>query len=153
MTRATKNGSKGARTLGLPLVRRALIPAELCFHVIHYSMMDVNCNGLLFNNSIMGRVKDMMMEMDEVIDFFVEVSGILDDNDVETDKGFPERYTLAMNRLRYERDKSYGAEVKKVKSKNSRGRIVRCGSCGSGCIDGNPHYRYCPNCGYTIKNY
>ncbi len=27
-----KNGSKGARTLGLPLVRRALIPAELCFH-------------------------------------------------------------------------------------------------------------------------
>ena len=33
-----KNGSKGARTLGLPLVRRALIPAELCFHGIHYSM-------------------------------------------------------------------------------------------------------------------
>ena len=27
-----KNGSKGARTLDLPLVRRALIPAELCFH-------------------------------------------------------------------------------------------------------------------------
>lgn len=29
----SENGSKGARTLGLPLVRRALIPAELCFHV------------------------------------------------------------------------------------------------------------------------
>ena len=29
---AIKNGNKGARTLGLPLVRRALIPAELCFH-------------------------------------------------------------------------------------------------------------------------
>ena len=32
---AIKNGSKGARTLDLPLVRRALIPAELCFHGIH----------------------------------------------------------------------------------------------------------------------
>lgn len=31
-----KNGSKGARTLGLPLVRRALIPAELCFHLFYY---------------------------------------------------------------------------------------------------------------------
>ena len=29
-----RNGSKGARTLDLPLVRRALIPAELCFHTI-----------------------------------------------------------------------------------------------------------------------
>ena len=32
-----KNGSKGARTLGLPLVRRALIPAELCFHGFYYN--------------------------------------------------------------------------------------------------------------------
>ncbi len=32
-----ENGSKGARTLGLPLVRRALIPAELCFHVLKYN--------------------------------------------------------------------------------------------------------------------
>ncbi len=32
-----ENGSKGARTLGLPLVRRALIPAELCFHDLQYS--------------------------------------------------------------------------------------------------------------------
>ncbi len=32
-----ENGSKGARTLGLPLVRRALIPAELCFHDPKYS--------------------------------------------------------------------------------------------------------------------
>lgn len=30
-----KNGSKGARTLDLPLVRRALIPAELCFHQVY----------------------------------------------------------------------------------------------------------------------
>lgn len=30
------NGSKGARTLDLPLVRRALIPAELCFRNILY---------------------------------------------------------------------------------------------------------------------
>ena len=31
------DGSNGARTHGLPLVRRALIPAELCFHNMHYS--------------------------------------------------------------------------------------------------------------------
>lgn len=35
-----KNGSKGARTLGLPLVRRALIPAELCFHANTISHME-----------------------------------------------------------------------------------------------------------------
>lgn len=35
--RIQENGSKGARTLGLPLVRRALIPAELCFHVLKYN--------------------------------------------------------------------------------------------------------------------
>ncbi len=34
---ARSDGSKGARTLGLPLVRRALIPAELCFHVNQYN--------------------------------------------------------------------------------------------------------------------
>ena len=41
--KAKKNGSKGARTLGLPLVRRALIPAELCFHIIYYNRMAFNC--------------------------------------------------------------------------------------------------------------
>lgn len=95
----------------------------------------------------------MMMGMNDAIEFFMEASQILDDNDVETDKEFPEKYTQAMNRLRHERDKSNGAAAKKVKSKNSRGCIVRCGNCGSECIDGNPHYHYCPNCGYAVKGY
>ena len=43
-----KNGSKGARTLGLPLVRRALIPAELCFHGFYYNMTGEFCNSLNF---------------------------------------------------------------------------------------------------------
>lgn len=94
-----------------------------------------------------------MMGMNDVIDFFAEVSGILNDNNIETDKEFPERYTQAMNRLRYERDKSCGVEVKKIKSKNIRGCIVRCGNCGSECIDGNPHYHYCPNCGFAVKGH
>lgn len=95
----------------------------------------------------------MMMGMNDAVDFFMEVSQILDDNDVETDKEFPGRYTQAMNRLRYERDKSCGSTVKKIRSKNKRGCIVKCGNCGSGCIDGNPHYHYCPNCGYAVKGY
>lgn len=93
----------------------------------------------------------MMMGMNDAIDFFMEVSQILDDNDVETDEEFPERYTQAMNRLRYERDKSCGASIKKIKKMYGRGYFVRCGNCGSSSIDGNPHYRYCPNCGYAVK--
>ena len=93
----------------------------------------------------------MMMGMDDVIDFFCEASQILDDNDVETDKEFPERYTQAMNRLRYERDKSCGVLTKKIKKMRGSGYFTRCGNCESECIDGNPHYRYCPNCGYAVK--
>ncbi|WP_285823942.1 hypothetical protein [Schaedlerella arabinosiphila] len=93
----------------------------------------------------------MMMGMDDTIDFFLEVSQILDDNDVETDKEFPEKYTRAMNRLRYERDKSCGVPVKKLKKRYRSGYFERCGNCGSECIDGKPHYHYCPNCGYAVK--
>lgn len=93
------------------------------------------------------------MGMDDVIIFFMMVAQILDDDDVETDKDFPEKYTQAMNRLRYERDKSYGVRVKKIKSKNHRGCIVKCGNCGSECIDGNTQYHYCPNCGYAVRGY
>lgn len=95
----------------------------------------------------------MMMGMNDTVEFFMMVSQILDDNDVETDKDFPDKYTQAMNRIRYERDRSCGASVKKVKSKNRRGQIVSCGNCGSECIDGNPHYKFCPNCGYAVKRY
>ena len=47
-----KNGSKGARTLDLPLVRRALIPAELCFHkhIISYSRAEGKKNQQTVSN-------------------------------------------------------------------------------------------------------
>ena len=35
---APKNGSNGARTHDLSRVRRTLIPAELCFHVLYYNI-------------------------------------------------------------------------------------------------------------------
>lgn len=47
----------------------------------------------------------MMMGMEDAIDFFREVSQILMDNDIEMDVDFPDRYTNAMNRLRYENKK------------------------------------------------
>lgn len=96
---------------------------------------------------------DKMMSPDDTIEFFMRVSQILDDCDAETDKEFPERYTQAMNRLRYERDKSRGVPVKRIKKKHGSGHFVRCGNCGSECINGNPHYHYCPNCGYAVKGY
>ncbi len=46
ITSRYKNGSNGARTHDLSRVRRTLIPAELCFHVLHYSTMCQKCNSL-----------------------------------------------------------------------------------------------------------
>lgn len=37
------------------------------------------------------------------------------DNDIEMDVDFPDRYTNAMNRLRYENEKSRGSITKKIK--------------------------------------
>lgn len=95
----------------------------------------------------------MMMGMDEAIGFFTDVAMILDDNDVQADKDFADKYTQAMNRIRYERDKSRGSQVKKIKKMNGSGHIEKCGNCGSECINGNYNYRYCPNCGYAVKRH
>jgi hypothetical protein len=38
------SGSNGARTRDLSRVRRTLIPAELCFHIIYYSTLKSICN-------------------------------------------------------------------------------------------------------------
>lgn len=92
----------------------------------------------------------MRMRMCEVIDFFEMVSQILDDNDVETDGEFPEKYTQALNTLRYERRKSDGVRVKSIKKVRGPGKIIRCGNCGSESIDTEPQYKFCPNCGYKI---
>lgn len=94
----------------------------------------------------------MMIGMDDTIDFFAEVSTILDDDGVETDEDFPERYTLAMNRLRYERDKAVGVKKKRIKKVYGVGYIESCGNCGFD-LSVSPQYKFCPNCGYMIKDY
>lgn len=66
---------------------------------------------------------DKMMSPDDTIEFFMRVSQILDDCDAETDKEFKERYTQAMSRLRYEREKNRGVSVKKIK-KNMEADIL-----------------------------
>lgn len=72
----------------------------------------------------------MMMEMNDTIDFFMEVSQMLDDDDVETDKEFAEKYTQAMNRLRYERDKSYGEHTKEENTEE----LKKCPFCGGKAV-------------------
>lgn len=93
---------------------------------------------------------NMMMGMDDTIDFFREISQILMDNDIEIDTDFPNTYTKAMNRLRYEREKSYGSKKKRIKKIYGSGYLERCGNCGFG-LNNVPHYEFCPNCGYRIK--
>ena len=93
-----------------------------------------------------------MMGMDDTIEFFAEVSLILDDDGVETDEDFSERYTLAMNRLRYERDKAVGVKKKKIKKIYGIGEIESCDNCGFD-LSISPQYKFCPNCGYKIKDY
>lgn len=92
----------------------------------------------------------MMIGMNDAVDFFAEVAMIIDDNDIEVDKIFSERYTCAMNRLRYERDKSVGVKKKQVKKVHGAGCLEYCGNCGFE-LTIYPQYRFCPNCGYRIK--
>lgn len=91
-----------------------------------------------------------MMSADDMVEFFEEVSMILDDNDVETDRDFPEKYTCAMNRMRYLRDKEHPVPVKVIKGRRASRDFKSCGKCGFD-LTHRRHYQFCPNCGYTIK--
>lgn len=91
----------------------------------------------------------IMMSMDDAVDFFEEVSMILDNDNVETDKNFPEKYTRAMNRLRYVQRKEQGVMVKVLKGRRPIYDMVSCGKCGFD-LTNSPHYNFCPNCGYEI---
>lgn len=92
-----------------------------------------------------------MIGMDDTIDFFVKIAEILMDNDVEIDKKTEEKYTYAMNRLRYERDKSVGVKKTKVKKIHGIGEYQYCGNCRFD-LTIDPHFKFCPNCGYMISN-
>lgn len=91
----------------------------------------------------------VMMGTDDMVEFFGEVSMILDDNDVEVDKDFPEKYTRAMNRLRYIQDKERPVKVKVTKASRVIYDTVSCGNCGFD-LTHNRHYKFCPNCGYGV---
>lgn len=86
--------------------------------------------------------------IDETVELFEQLGDFLQDNDIEmeTDGDFPQRYTHAMNRLRYLQKREKGIKAKKT-SKRYGGYFITCGNCGSG-IDA--HYRFCPHCGYLI---
>ena len=94
----------------------------------------------------------MMIGMDDTIDFFAKIAEILMDNDVEIDKKTEEKYTYAMNRLRYERDKSVGVKKTKVKKIHGIGEYQYCGNCRFD-LTIDPHFKFCPHCGYRIKDY
>lgn len=70
---------------------------------------------------------------------------------VEIDKKTEEKYTYAMNRLRYERDKSVGVKKTKVKKIHGIGEYQYCGNCRFD-LTIDPHFKFCPNCGYMIKD-
>ena len=91
----------------------------------------------------------MMMSMNEVIDIYKEMATIIDDSGIKIDKKLPVRYTSAINRLRYERDKSVGVKKKKQKKVHEVGELIYCGNCGYE-LTTSPHYKFCPNCGYRI---
>lgn len=93
---------------------------------------------------------EKMMSADDMVEFFGEVSAILDDNDVETDRDFPEKYTCAMNKMRYLRDKEHPMPVKIIKGRRPSMDFISCGRCGFD-LRNKRHYKFCPNCGYTIK--
>ncbi len=90
-----------------------------------------------------------MIGYDETIALFREVANYISDNDMADDELIQD-YTYAMNRLHYERDKAEGAEVNKLKKNYEAGHFYSCGNCGSSAIDGKPHYKYCPACGYKL---
>ena len=88
----------------------------------------------------------------ETIEFFQNIGSILDDVDIYDciDDDFSEKYTCAMNRLKYLAGKDLGAEPKKIKKVYGKGiKSVNCGNCGSELRE--IHWKHCPNCGYRIK--
>lgn len=86
------------------------------------------------------------------VEFFQNLGTILDDVDIydSLDEDFSEKYNRAMNRLKYLTRKDLGAKAKEIKKVYGHGIIsVNCGHCGSELSE--PYWKYCPNCGYSIK--
>jgi len=96
-----------------------------------------------------GNSHGQMIGYSDTIALFLHVADILMDNNLNDDD-VARDYQHAMNRLRYEKDKAEGVKIKRTKKVHYKGDIVSCGNCGSTTLDGNPHYKFCPNCGYRV---
>lgn len=61
--------------------------------------------------------------------------------------GQADKQDLVVNRMMYEFEKDMGATAKKHKGKYVAD-FYTCGNCGASVSE--PHWKYCPNCGYRI---
>lgn len=91
-----------------------------------------------------------MMSMSDTIEFYKKVVGIAREN-VDVDTDFEEKFYKGLHRLEYENYKSVGVNPKKIPMLRKGYYIEKCGKCGDESINRNPHWKFCPNCGYSIK--
>ncbi len=86
----------------------------------------------------------MMSEKDAVALFEVEVADAVSQCGVDADC-----YERALNRVRFRFDQCIPVKPKFFKGKyGKKYDSYSCGNCGAGGVQ--PHWRYCPNCGYAI---
>lgn len=95
-------------------------------------------------------VLHIMMSMSDTIEFYKKMIDIVSKN-VDIDTDFEEKFYRGLHRLEYENQKRIGVKPKKIPMLRKGHYIKKCGNCGSESINGNPHWKYCPNCGYLIK--
>jgi len=99
---------------------------------------------------------DMMIGLDDTIDFFSDLEKSLEEQRlIQMDENFYKtmdvtKYSCAMNRLKYIRDREIGSTIHKVKKKYGVGYLYDCGHCGFD-LTHDPGYKFCPNCGYLIS--
>ena len=82
----------------------------------------------------------LCISFDDVIDYFSKFKPI---------QGMEETHERAMNRLKYENEKSKGAVIIKIPRLRGRGYFEKCGNCGNEAVK-EAWYKYCPNCGYKV---
>lgn len=91
-----------------------------------------------------------MIGIDEAINILTEIHmDLLYGREVKEENLL--KLPRAINRINYLRDRDVGCEVRKIPKLNGRDYLVSCGNCGNEAIERNPHYQFCPNCGFKVK--
>ena len=91
----------------------------------------------------------IMIGMKDTLEFYKSIPEHLKE-DVSKDLDFGEKYYRGLNRLEFENKRISGAKIKKTQKLKAGKYFTNCGNCGNGTIDGNPHWNFCPNCGFSI---